>query len=86
MYEGKNYAPENYYRSGRMYEVYFSLQEGSLKYKTTFLRGGKLAKTILRYAVLLSAVASLTFGIYRGEVREVLIKAVNICLECIGIG
>jgi hypothetical protein len=25
------------------------------------------------------------FGVWRGEGREVLLKAVNICLECIGL-
>lgn len=30
--------------------------------------------------------ALMGFGIHRGEVLVVLTKAVNICLECIGIG
>ncbi|WP_024835151.1 CD1871A family CXXC motif-containing protein [Lacrimispora xylanolytica] len=36
--------------------------------------------------VLLLAAAFLCFGVQRGEVATVLNKAVNICLECIGLG
>ena len=28
----------------------------------------------------------MAFGIYRGEMEVVFTKAVNICMECIGIG
>ena len=31
-------------------------------------------------------VMMMAFGIYRGEMMVVLTKAVNICMECIGIG
>ena len=31
-------------------------------------------------------VLMMVFGIYRGEMEVVLTKAVNICMECIGIG
>lgn len=30
--------------------------------------------------------AMMGFGIYRGEMHVVLEKAINICMECIGIG
>lgn len=30
--------------------------------------------------------ALMAFGIYRGEMPVVLAKAINICMECIGIG
>ncbi|MBQ9992783.1 MAG: thioredoxin [Firmicutes bacterium] len=36
--------------------------------------------------ILLLAVAFVAFGIYRGEMAVVVQKAINICLECIGIG
>ena len=41
-----------------------------------------------RTGLALAAVGVLmmAFGIYRGEMMVVLTKAVNICMECIGIG
>ncbi|MEN6390391.1 MAG: CD1871A family CXXC motif-containing protein [Syntrophomonas sp.] len=39
-----------------------------------------------RVLLLVVAVALIGFGIYRGEVDAVFNKAINICLECIGIG
>ena len=32
------------------------------------------------------AIACMAFGIYHGEVATVLAKAINICMECIGLG
>ena len=43
-------------------------------------------KSIIAVSVIVLGIAFLAFGIYRGEVDVVLRKAVNICLECIGIG
>ncbi|MDF9409433.1 thioredoxin [Pelotomaculum isophthalicicum JI] len=36
--------------------------------------------------MLFLALASITYGVWRGENIEVLMKAINLCLECIGIG
>ena len=36
--------------------------------------------------LILAAIACMAFGIYRQEVDTVLTKAVNICMECIGLG
>lgn len=41
---------------------------------------------LLRAGVLAAALAFLGIGIALGEYRDVMQKAVRICLECIGIG
>ncbi len=43
-------------------------------------------KKLTAVLVIVLASAVMLFGIYRGEVAVVLKKAVNICMECIGIG
>ena len=44
----------------------------------------KSRRTGIGIAVI--GVLMMGYGIYRGEVDIVFMKAVNICLECIGIG
>ena len=46
----------------------------------------KKTKNIIAVSIIAVGVAFLCLGIYRGETAVVLRKAVNICLECIGIG
>lgn len=43
-------------------------------------------KQSIALGVFIAGFAFLAFGIFRGEVDVVLKKAVNVCLECIGIG
>lgn len=43
-------------------------------------------RTILQCGLLLASVLMIAYGVIRGEVETVWIKAVNICLECIGLG
>jgi hypothetical protein len=40
----------------------------------------------IKYSLLLLSIGFVTCGIYRNEVKVVFNKAINICLECIGIG
>ena len=42
--------------------------------------------SILRLVILTLAALSVVFGIVYGEAEVVLLKASNICMECIGIG
>lgn len=47
----------------------------------------KLNKRRAAQGILLCiAIGFIVYGVYRGEVGIVLNKAVNICLECIGLG
>ncbi|MGN1376946.1 MAG: CD1871A family CXXC motif-containing protein [Dorea sp.] len=41
---------------------------------------------VLQLLILVTAMGMLAYGVYRGEVYIVLNKAINICLECIGLG
>lgn len=43
-------------------------------------------KWLLPLGVTLLGLGMVAFGVFRGEVLPVWMKAVNICLECIGIG
>lgn len=47
----------------------------------SFLRGNRTALVLTAAALLF-----LALGVWRGEVEVVFRKAVNICLECIGLG
>ena len=41
---------------------------------------------LLRGVLLAAGFFCIGIGIFRGEAQEVLIKGINICLECFGIG
>lgn len=40
----------------------------------------------IKYILILAAIVLLAVGIQQGDAQAVLQKAVNICLECIGVG
>ena len=41
---------------------------------------------IVRIVILFTAVVFIVLGVMNGGLRDVLIKAINICTECIGLG
>ena len=43
-------------------------------------------KRVTQVLIFTAAVCMIAFGVYRGEVSTVFTKAVNVCLECIGLG
>lgn len=46
----------------------------------------KYRKIAAQAALLVAAFAMIVYGVSRGEVSVVLTKAINICMECIGLG
>lgn len=46
----------------------------------------KKRKTFITVALIVTAVVFIAIGVVREEHIDVMRKAVNICLECIGIG
>lgn len=45
-----------------------------------------MKKVVIQAGILCVAVCMIVYGISRGESAIILNKAVNICLECIGLG
>lgn len=43
-------------------------------------------KAAAQATLLVVGIAMLCFGAWRGEAETVLSKAINVCLECVGIG
>ncbi len=56
------------------------------KAKKSHPKARKAGVLVARIVVGAAAVALLVFGIYDGGMKDVLLKAINICTQCIGLG
>ena len=45
-----------------------------------------MKKTSIQAALLFLALILIAVGVYRGEPRVILNKAIRVCMECIGLG
>ncbi|WP_246566476.1 CD1871A family CXXC motif-containing protein [Tissierella simiarum] len=45
-----------------------------------------MKNNFIRNLIFVSSIGLILIGFFRGEVDTVFTKAINICLECIGIG
>lgn len=71
-------------RSGKKSSMNISSDRNDKWNKWALLR--KSHGRVIPVAILGIGLALLTFGVVRGEAAVVFIKAIRICLECIGIG
>ncbi len=56
------------------------------KEKKSRPKGRKTGLILVRVGIGVAAVALLAFGVYDGGMKDVLLKAINICTQCIGLG
>lgn len=46
----------------------------------------KASEKLLPWVFMALGAAEMMFGVYRGELKILFTKAINLCLECVGIG
>ena len=67
----------------------YYLDPGSIVIRHDRERRGIVKRTVpvwVTIALIVASIACMAFGIYRGELDTILMKAINICMECIGLG